>query len=186
MWADSAVRAEHAARFAGRGLDFVQPTVKSPAGEQLLVASLLDDASFIKNQDAIRTAGGIKAMGDHDPGTPTQQILERGADQLFGLGIERGGRLVKDQDRRVFDQRTGDGDPLPLAGRQACSVLAEPRVIGIRQAGDEPVRMDGPGRGLDPLSRDVCAPVGDVVVNGIVEEHGVLRHQTDRRTQGVE
>jgi hypothetical protein len=42
-------------------------------------------------------------------------VLERGLDQALGLGVERGGGLVEDQDRRVLQQRTGDGEALALA-----------------------------------------------------------------------
>ena len=38
---------------------------------------------------------------------------------------------------------------------------------------------------IDPLQRDVGAPVGDVVAHRVVEEHGLLRDQADLPAQRV-
>jgi len=41
--------------------------------------------------------------------------IERVLDVLFGVTIERRGRLVQEQDRRAFEDGTGDGYALLLA-----------------------------------------------------------------------
>ena len=50
------------------------------------------------------------------------------------LGIQRGGGLVHQQDGRVFDQRTGNGNALAFATRQLRAALAHRAVHATRQA----------------------------------------------------
>ena len=52
---------------------------------------------------------------------------ERLDNGVLGIGVERAGRLVEDQDRRVLEQRPGDGDALALAARQRRAALADAR-----------------------------------------------------------
>ncbi len=45
--------------------------------------------------------------------------------QELGAGVDRGRRLVEDQQRRIGQERAGDRDELPLAGRQAGALLVD-------------------------------------------------------------
>jgi hypothetical protein len=54
---------------------------------------------------------------------PSTQLLEALEDLELGAGVERGGRLVEDQDLRVAHVGAGDGDLLPLAAGQFHAVL---------------------------------------------------------------
>ena len=47
------------------------------------------------------------------------QRRERVLDQQLGLGIQRRGGLVQNQNRRVLQQRPRDGQPLALPARTA-------------------------------------------------------------------
>ena len=55
-------------------------------------------------------------------------------DQPLRFGVERRGRLVEDQDRRVADDGAGDADALPLAARQRHAALADHGVVALRHA----------------------------------------------------
>ena len=44
--------------------------------------------------------------------------------------------------------------------------------------------MGAPGRRLDLLVGDIGLPVGDVVLEGVVEQEGALGHQPKERPQG--
>ena len=41
--------------------------------------------------------------------------FERPLDPRFGFGVQRAGRLVEDQDRRILENGAGDRDALALA-----------------------------------------------------------------------
>ena len=58
-------------------------------------------------------------------------------DDPLALVIERRGRLVEDQDRRIGGERAGDGDPLALAAGEIGAALLDHRVVALRQLVDE-------------------------------------------------
>ena len=62
------------------------------------------------------------------------QPLERALDQPLAFRVERRGRLVEQQQRRVAQQRAGDGDALALAARQARAAFADDRCRALRAA----------------------------------------------------
>ena len=46
-------------------------------------------------------------------------------------------RLVQNQDRRAFEHRLGDRDPLTLAAGELQAALADDRVVAVGKLGDE-------------------------------------------------
>ena len=106
---------------------------------------------------------------------------------MEGLRIEACGRLVQDEERRVADERAGDGDSLALAARQVRRAFAQLRIVPGRHLLDELVRI-GPYGGRDDLvARRAGPPVADVVRDGPAEKDRVLQHQanlTAERIQG--
>ena len=67
-------------------------------------------------------------MGDDEGGAALHGLIQRDLHQPLVLGVQRAGRLVQQQDRRVADQGPGDGQTLALAARQALAALAQRRV----------------------------------------------------------
>ena len=65
---------------------------------------------------------------------PAHQAVERLLDHRLVLGVDRRQRLVEHQDRRVAQQRAGDGDALALAARELDALLADHRAVALRQA----------------------------------------------------
>ena len=60
-------------------------------------------------------------------GAPRGDVAQRLLDRRLGAAVERAGRLVEDQDRRVLEQGAGDGDALLLAARKLEAALADHR-----------------------------------------------------------
>ena len=73
--------------------------------------------------------------------------VERLLDRLLGAAVERAGRLVQDQDRRVLEQGAGDRDALLLAARQLEPALADHRLIALREALAMKRSIAAPARG---------------------------------------
>ena len=73
-------------------------------------------------------------MGDGDHGAAAHQPVKRLADRLLGFAVERRGRLVEQQDRRILQEGARDGDALPLAAGQLDAAVADDRVEALRQA----------------------------------------------------
>ena len=57
------------------------------------------------------------------------QLLQAFLDRRLDLRIERRGRLVEHQDRRVLQDDAGDGDALALAAGELDAALADMRGI---------------------------------------------------------
>ena len=57
-------------------------------------------------------AGGLKPVA---PPKRVWQAIERRLDRAFAFGIERAGRFVQQQDRRIAENRTRDGDARKVA-----------------------------------------------------------------------
>ena len=55
-------------------------------------------------------------------------------DRRLDLAVERRGRLVQHQDRRVLEDDAGDGDALTLAARQLDAALADLGVVAVPAA----------------------------------------------------
>ena len=76
-------------------------------------------------------------------------VVERLLDRRLGAAVERAGRLVEDQDRRVLEQGAGDGDALLLAAGELEAALADHRLVAVGQLHDEGVDRRAPRGGLD-------------------------------------
>ena len=75
----------------------------------------------------------------------------------LGTGVDGGGRLIEDHDRRIGHRSTGDGEQLTLALGQAAAVAGQHEcLIAVRQAADEIVRI-GKLRRCDTISSSVAS-----------------------------
>ena len=83
---------------------------------------------------------------------PCGDALELGLDRLLGARVERGGRLVEDQDARIFQQRARDRHALLLAAGELEAALADLGFVLLRKRFDEVVDVRR-ARGLDRLPR---------------------------------
>src|SRR5688500_17653420 len=119
--------------------------------EKLVVRPALDDAPAVEHDDLVGIANGREPMGDRDHGTALREPLERPLDRSLGLRVERRGRLVEHEDRRVAEDRPCDRDPLLLATREAVAALADDGLVALRQRCHQLVDLRGAGRILDLL-----------------------------------
>ena len=105
---------------------------------------------------------------------PAPRALQRRLEARFGAGVERAGGLVEDQDRRVLQQRAGDGSrwrspPERLRPRSPTGAVDVGDEIGLgerQRAGD----LGGVGVGLADAQ---------VVLDRAGEQIGLLQHDAD-------
>ena len=83
----------------------------------------------------------------------------------------------------AFEDGAGDGDALLLAAGELQAALADLGLVAVRRQPDEAVDLREPRRLLDLGVGRVPAAVADVVADGVVEQHGVLRHHADGGAQ---
>ena len=98
---------------------------------QFIESSAFDHMSAVEHKDARGIANGREPVGDHESRASLHHFVESGVNLGFGDGIQRAGRLIEDQDRRIFQQCPRDRQPLPLAAGQHAPALAG---IGVESA----------------------------------------------------
>ena len=124
-----------------------QATIRSVPRDQFGVAAAVRDRAVGQHQDAVGVDHAGEAMRQDQRGAAGHQPIERLLDHRLVLRIDRGQRLVQHQDRRVAQQRAGDGDALALAARQARAAFADHGLVAVGQRLDEVVRVGGAGGG---------------------------------------
>ncbi len=122
----------------------------------------------------------------HDYGCPVlHQPVERLLHQALRLVVERTGRFVQQQDRRVFEDGAGDSDPLALTAAQVHAALADDALVLVREAHNEVVGISGAGGGDHLVFAGVQPPVEDVLADRAAEQDRLLRHDADLLAQAV-
>ncbi len=147
------------------------------------MSSCRHDAALVHDGDPVGEVQRRAPVGDEQRGAALHDAPQGGVDPLFHPGVDRARGIVEDQDARVRQDGPGEGDPLPLASRQAQPSLADDGVVTLRQLFDERVRLGGAcGR----LHLAVCGgrvPVGDVRPHRVGEEEALLEDDADLAAQ---
>ncbi len=106
--------------------------------------------------------------------------------ELLGFAVERRGRLVEQQHARVADEGPRDRDPLPLPAREPRATLADDRVPAVGHGVNDLERIGGAKRLEHDLVRDLGEAIGDVLADGPLEQHRLLRHHRDSGAEGAQ
>lgn len=127
------------------------------------------------------------ADGGHvaDPHQPLERLVDGG----LTLAVKGTRGLVQDQDRRLLDQAAGQSHLLSLASRQQRAPGPDVRIEALGQRVDE-VAVGLLGGPLDvgprrPPSNVVRKTVPDVLVNGALDQHGLLLDKPKRLSHRV-
>ena len=147
------------------------------------MGAALCDHALVEHDDLVGIDDGGEAVGDHHGGAVARDLLQRHLDFLFGEGVERRSGLVEDEDGRPFENGTGDGNALLLAARELEAAFTHHRVVALRQRHHEVVDLGKAGRLFDLGIAGAGTAIGDVVADGVVEEHGILRHHAECTAQ---
>src|SRR5436190_5294107 len=134
-------RGRRLARFCYQELRLGQRSESAAAVDQLIEAAGLDDAAVVEHQNARGVAHRGQPVGDHKGGALLHQFVKRRLHLQLGGGVERAGRLVEDQNGRVFHQRPRDREALALAAREHPPALADAGREAFRVGFDEIERL---------------------------------------------
>lgn len=148
--------------------------------------ALLCDALFRQHQNQICALNGGKPVRDGKRRPPLGQRGQRLLHDMLALVIQRRGRLIQNQDRRVFQENPGDGDALFLPARELDAPLADVGIVAVLQLRNEAVRARLLGRPNDILPAGAWAAIGDVVVDRAREEIDILLDDSDMIPQGMQ
>ena len=107
------------------------------------------------------------------------QPVERVLHQPLAFGIERRGRFVEQQQRRIAQQRAGDRDALALSARKPRAAFAHEGVEPFRQRAQELLGIGVARRLPNLVLARVPIAVAEIVARTRGEDHRVLRHHRD-------
>ena len=126
---------------------------------------------MVHHHDAVRHGEGLfLVVGDHDRGHPEPplELLDLVAEVHAHLRVERGERLVQEQEAGRGGERAGEGDPLLLPARELRRVLG-----ALLAHADHVEQLAHARRHLGLRGPRVLEPVGDVRGGGEVGKQGV-------------
>src|SRR6266568_3576988 len=162
-------------------LRIIQPAIRSKLLHQLIVAANVGDGPVLKHHNPIGAANRGEPVRDHHHGASGHQILQRRLHQRLRLAIERGSGFVQDQNGSIFQQRARNRDPLTLASRKPHPFFTNYSFVTGRQLHDEVMRQRSSRRGFYFFLRDAWLPVGNIVAQRVIEQHGFLSNNPDLR-----
>src|SRR5215207_4991125 len=85
--------------------------------------AFLDKPALVEDEDAVGGPDGGEPVGDDERRAAPHEAIERLLHGALALGVEGGRRLVEEEDRRVLQDCTGDGDALALAAGEGHPAL---------------------------------------------------------------
>ena len=158
---------------------------RGPAGD-LRRRAVLDDAAALDDEQPVGQHHRLeRVVGDEQdrPGEVGEVPAQLGADLEPGAGVERGQRLVEQQQPGVGGERAGERDPLRLPAGQLLAACATARARQVEPLELAVGVLAGLACGWRPAGR---GPERDVVADGEVrEEPVVLEDQADRPLLGA-
>ena len=105
--------------------------------QQLVVRADLLDLPVLEHHEAIGVAQRAEAVGDGEGRAAACQARDGLLDLALGVGVDRGGGLVQDQDARVRKRSARDREQLALSLGETRAAFAEHGLVFFRQAFDE-------------------------------------------------
>ncbi len=153
---------------------------------QFLERAGLDDASAVEHQNFGRLADGRKAMSDDKGGAVLHHLVQRRQNAGLGRRVERTGRLIEDQYRRILEQGARDGQALAFAAGEGAAALTDHGVEAVRICVDE-IECLRTRRGVAQFVMR-CIRLSDpqVLRDRAVEQQGFLKDHADIAAQGAQ
>ena len=89
-------------------------------------SSLFCHPAVRENNDLIRSFHGAHPVGDDKDRLALEQAGEGFLNSALVFHVQAGGGLIQKDDRRIFQKRAGDGDPLPFSAGEGPPERVEP------------------------------------------------------------
>ena len=147
-----------------------------------------EDATVVDDDDLIRPRNRRNALGNnHDRGI-RRLLPKRGAHPCIGSHVERGEGIVEEVDGGPADDRTRDGQPLPLSTREIDAALRDAHGQSVGVVAHEAIGGRHPHRVPHLVLGRVSFAVAQIVGDGAGEQISTLWYHADRRPQllGIE
>src|SRR5262249_33737116 len=132
--------------FMQASLQPVQRCIAAAGLDQDVVGSVLDQTAAFQGDDAIGRPHCREPVRDDEHGAPLGDGFHVFLNDLLALIVESARRLIEDQNTRVGDECTRDGNTLTLTARETGAALTDDRVVALGKLEDELMRSREAGR----------------------------------------
>ena len=143
------------------------------------MGAAFDDLALLDDEDLVGAADGGEPVRDDEGRAALHEVAEAVLDHRFGLGVERAGGFVEDEDARVGEDGAGDGETLTLAAGELDAALADDGVVLLGEALGELVYAGDAAGFHELLFGGVGTAEEDVFADGAVEEEGLLQDDAE-------
>jgi hypothetical protein len=99
--------------------------------KQFLMAAGFDHLAVFDDHDFVCASDGGKPMSDHQNCAASGHTLKRRLDNVFGFRVEVRCRLVENDDARVAQNGSRNGETLSLSAGKLHTTLADLREISV-------------------------------------------------------
>src|SRR6185437_4160569 len=164
----------------------VQIKIAAGGSVERFVGAAFNDSAAFEHEDLIGAANRGKAMGDHKRGPAAHQIAEAFLDQGLGFGIEARCGFVENQDARVGQDRSRNGNALFLTSRELDAALADNRVVAVLETFGKLVHARRAAGREDFVFSSPRAAERDVFADRAIEEKRFLQDDAKLRAIRVE
>ena len=138
---------------------------------QLGVGADLFDPPLMHHDNLVGGQDRREPVCDRDHGSALGESFKRLLNLFFRFGIERRGGFIKEENRRILEQRASDGETLLLSTREQGTFVTDKGVVALRLGNDKLVGVGGlrggtnffggtRGVGIGGRSWDAAARVG--------------------------
>ena len=127
--------------------------------------STLCNSIFGDDDDLIRTFDRGKTMSDGDRCAVFGKFFQAFLDLSFTLIIQCTGSFIQDQDRRVFQEDTGNGNPLLLTTGETGTTFSDKGFILLWKFHDKVVDVCTFCSGNDLFVRGIRFSVGNIITD---------------------
>lgn len=109
--------------------------------DQFFVSPPLCDSIVSNDKNLVCSLDRGESVCDRDGCSVFSENFQTLLNPAFTFVVQCAGGLIKDQDRRIFQEHAGNGDPLFLTAGKTGSAFSHKGVIAIRQTFDEIVNI---------------------------------------------
>ena len=141
------------------------------------------DMAMIHDENHVGFLHGSHSLGDDDLRGIGNLMMECGANQPIGFGINRRRGIVENKDLRLFQQRTRNAQTLALSAGNVGTALLDVRIVLVREFLNEAVGLRKLARVADLFVSGVWIAPTQVFGNGSGEENVLLQHHGNLITQ---
>src|SRR5580658_6906965 len=110
----------------------MEARVGAAADHKFGVRAALADLAILEDEDFVGATDGGEAMGDDKGGAANHQVGEGFLHIHLGFGIEFGGGLIENENRRIFEDGAGYGDALSLPAAEPGAAFTDHGIVALR------------------------------------------------------